>query len=174
MEIGEQIKIQRERQHWSQQELADRLNISRQSISKWERGTALPSFANVVTLSQLFQLTIDDLIREDTHMMNRLERPVDGPLTLILLSSWGLAIVGAMISLNLGISLTTFVNATQSLILIGVLGLLGLVYWNQLHQRPSLSRWVIALAILTLTLLLVPQVDSLFMGFLDGLREQAH
>ncbi|MFC6261699.1 helix-turn-helix domain-containing protein [Levilactobacillus fujinensis] len=173
MEIGEQIKIQREHQHWSQQELADRLSISRQSVSKWERGTALPSFANVVTLSQLFRLTIDDLIREDEHMMKHLEHPVTGPFTLIVLSSSALAIVGAIISLSLNIGLTAFVNATQSLVLIGVLGLLGLVYWNQRHQRVPLSRWVIALAIFTLTLLLVPQVDNLFMGFLDGLRQQS-
>lgn len=174
MKIGEQIKTQRERQHWSQQELADHLNISRQSISKWERGTALPSFANIVTLSQLFQLTIDDLIREDDQMMKQLEHPVTKPLSLIVLSSLALAIVGAIISLSLGIGLTAFVNTTQSLVLIGVLGLLSLVYWNQRHQRVPLSRWVIALAILTLTFLFIPQVDSLFMGFLDGLRDQTH
>ncbi|WP_143461423.1 helix-turn-helix domain-containing protein [Levilactobacillus enshiensis] len=174
MNIGEQIKNQRERQQWSQQELADQLSISRQSISKWERGTALPSFANVVTLSQLFQVTIDDLIREDPHMMKRLERPVTGPLTLILLSSCGLALIGAITSLSFGVGMTAFVDATQSLILIGVLVLLGLVYWNQRHHQVPLTRWVIALAILTLTLLLVPQVDSIIMGFLEGLREQTN
>lgn len=53
MTIGEQLKKQREQRGWSQQILAQRLNISRQSISKWEQGSALPSFANIILLSDV-------------------------------------------------------------------------------------------------------------------------
>ena len=80
MKIGEQLKIQREQRGWSQQILADHLKISRQSVSKWEQGTALPSFANVVLISDLFNLTMDELVRDDTDLRRTFDRPVTGPL----------------------------------------------------------------------------------------------
>ncbi|GAA5423180.1 helix-turn-helix domain-containing protein [Tetragenococcus halophilus] len=71
MKISEQIKKQREMKHWSQQELADKLHISRQSISKWEQDVALPSFANIVAISDLFEISLDELIRGDEELMNK-------------------------------------------------------------------------------------------------------
>lgn len=53
MDLGTKIKIQRERKHWLQQELADQIHISRQSISKWEQNKALPSITNIVMMSNL-------------------------------------------------------------------------------------------------------------------------
>lgn len=73
MEIGERLKKQRKIKKWTQQELADKLHISRQSISKWEQGIALPSFANVVAISDLFEISLDELIREDEKLMNNLK-----------------------------------------------------------------------------------------------------
>ncbi|WP_054734879.1 helix-turn-helix domain-containing protein [Secundilactobacillus similis] len=59
MHIGARLKQQRQQRGWSQQELADQLHISRQSISKWEQETALPSFANVVAMSDLFGVSLE-------------------------------------------------------------------------------------------------------------------
>ncbi|WP_260152149.1 helix-turn-helix domain-containing protein [Lentilactobacillus hilgardii] len=64
MKIGKVLQVQREKRHWSQAELAEKLSISRQSISKWEQEVALPSFANVVAISDLFKISLDDLIKD--------------------------------------------------------------------------------------------------------------
>ena len=48
MRIGENIQLHREQHSMSQQELADKLGVTRQSISKWENDTALPSFKSVL------------------------------------------------------------------------------------------------------------------------------
>lgn len=46
----------------SQEELADRLYVSRQAVSKWERGEAYPDTENLITISEMFKVTIDELL----------------------------------------------------------------------------------------------------------------
>ncbi|KRN98890.1 helix-turn-helix transcriptional regulator [Companilactobacillus kimchiensis] len=60
MKIGDQLQKQRKLHKMSQDELAEKLHISRQSISKWENGGSLPSFSNVVAISDLFHISLDD------------------------------------------------------------------------------------------------------------------
>lgn len=70
MIVSANIKKYREKNHYSQEELATKMNISRQSISKWERGDALPSVENLIMLSELLDLSLDELI------LNRSELPL--------------------------------------------------------------------------------------------------
>jgi transcriptional regulator with XRE-family HTH domain len=62
MEVGTQIKKLRQQQQISQQELADYLHLSRQTISKWELGKSLPDLENVIRLSEYFNVSVDVLI----------------------------------------------------------------------------------------------------------------
>lgn len=62
MEIGSRIKEQRELKNWSQDELAEILNISRQSISKWELNKVYPSIDMLIKMSDLFDVSLDELI----------------------------------------------------------------------------------------------------------------
>lgn len=62
MIISSNIKKYREQHNFSQEDLANQMNISRQSISKWERGDALPSVENLILLSELLSLSLDELI----------------------------------------------------------------------------------------------------------------
>lgn len=62
MNLSEKIMLLRKKQGWSQEELANRLNISRQSISKWESGQSQPDIDKIILLSQLFQVTTDYLL----------------------------------------------------------------------------------------------------------------
>lgn len=62
MIISANIKKYREEKRLTQAELASQMNISRQSISKWERGDTLPSIDNLITLSELLDLSLDQLI----------------------------------------------------------------------------------------------------------------
>lgn len=49
----------RKKYGWSQEELAERLDISRQSVSKWESGASIPDLERIVGMSQLFGVTTD-------------------------------------------------------------------------------------------------------------------
>jgi len=60
----EKLKENREKHGISQEELASRLNTSRQTIQKWESGISMPDLENIVKLSELFNLSIDYLLKD--------------------------------------------------------------------------------------------------------------
>lgn len=62
MNLSENLKNAREKAGLSQKDVADSLNISRQSVSKWETGKAYPDIENLVVLSRLYQMSLDDLV----------------------------------------------------------------------------------------------------------------
>nr|WP_211089020.1 helix-turn-helix transcriptional regulator [Levilactobacillus tujiorum] len=152
--------------------MAQRLNISRQSIYKWEQGRALPSFANVILLSDIFGVTIDELIRGDDQLIRSLVQPPVRPLGLVVVISLGIAILGAFILLGVRISVTTVTDWIQTPILLGTMVLLGLIYQRQRQHIYPLSRVALGVAVIVLTLLLLPQVMDIALGFWAGLREQ--
>ena len=64
--IGNRIAELRRQNGMSQEELADRLGISRQSVSKWESGQSQPEIEKLLQLSELFHVSTDYLLKEDT------------------------------------------------------------------------------------------------------------
>lgn len=65
MKLYEKIIKLRKSNGWSQEELAEKLDLSRQAISRWENGTALPDANNILQLSKIFGVTSDYLLNED-------------------------------------------------------------------------------------------------------------
>lgn len=65
MKLSEKIVQLRKSQGLSQEELAERLGLSRQAVSRWESGTALPDAGNLLQLSRLFGVTADYLLDEE-------------------------------------------------------------------------------------------------------------
>ena len=63
MTLGERIAALRSARGMSQGELAEKLNVSRQSISKWETGASIPELDNLIQLSGLFHVTLDELVK---------------------------------------------------------------------------------------------------------------
>lgn len=63
MTLGESITRLRMQKGWSQGDLADALDVSRQSISKWETDTSVPELEKLLRLSELFGVTLDALVR---------------------------------------------------------------------------------------------------------------
>lgn len=63
MNLGERIYSLRSRNGFSQGELADRLNVSRQAVSKWENNSAVPDLERIIKMSELFGISIDELIK---------------------------------------------------------------------------------------------------------------
>jgi len=62
MTLGQKINQLRLEQNLSQNDLADMLNVSRQSISKWETDGSVPDLDNLIKLSQIFHVTLDELV----------------------------------------------------------------------------------------------------------------
>ncbi len=69
MELGKQIKEHRQEAHLSQEELANRVYVSRQTISNWENDKSYPDVNSLVLLSEIFQISLDNLIKGDIEVM---------------------------------------------------------------------------------------------------------
>ena len=65
MNISEKIQILRRDKEWSQDELAEKLNVSRQSVSKWESGKALPDSEKILAMANLFDVSTDFLLKDE-------------------------------------------------------------------------------------------------------------
>ena len=72
MDFGAQVKKLRNSRHLTQEQLALKLNVSRQTISSWENNRNLPDLEMVVTLAQTFQFSLDQLILGDPSMTDKL------------------------------------------------------------------------------------------------------
>ncbi|MDV7719576.1 helix-turn-helix domain-containing protein [Pediococcus ethanolidurans] len=72
MSIALQLKQARENSGYFQNEVATILHISRQSISKWENERAYPDLDNLIDLSNVYKVSLDDLIREKQELKEKL------------------------------------------------------------------------------------------------------
>ena len=70
MTLGNKICYLRKKLHISQEELADKLNVSRQSISKWEMDQSLPQIDKIILLSNWFNVSLDSLLMDDISIDN--------------------------------------------------------------------------------------------------------
>lgn len=71
MIFSERLKQEREKRNWSQNDLTEKIHVSRQSVSKWETGKNYPSIEIIIHLSDLFGITIDELLRSDEELTQK-------------------------------------------------------------------------------------------------------
>jgi transcriptional regulator with XRE-family HTH domain len=72
MIVGKIIKEIRENAGLSQEQFAKKLAISRQAVSKWERGAALPDIENIMYISELFNVSLDTIVKGDEKMTKKI------------------------------------------------------------------------------------------------------
>ena len=73
MTIGEKLKAARGGAGMTQEQAAQRLQVSRQTVSNWENDRSYPDIAGVLALAKLYGLSLDELLREDEGMLRHLE-----------------------------------------------------------------------------------------------------
>lgn len=73
MEIGKKLKEPRLNRDLTQEVIAEKLNVSRQTISNWENEKSYPDIISVIELSNLYSISLDDLLKGDEKMMEHLE-----------------------------------------------------------------------------------------------------
>ena len=71
MELNEQIKKYRTEMNLSQEELAEKIYVTRQSISNWENGKTYPDIHSLLSLSSLFGISLDQLVKGDIEIMKK-------------------------------------------------------------------------------------------------------
>ena len=64
MSLSDNLRALRKQKGYSQEQLAERLNVSRQAVSKWENGASDPSTSNLLALAKLYGISAEDLLKE--------------------------------------------------------------------------------------------------------------
>lgn len=72
MNIPEEVKNQRLKNNWTQEQLAEILNVSRSTVSSWEVGRNYPDLETIVAISDLFEISLDELLRGDRKMLEQI------------------------------------------------------------------------------------------------------
>ena len=168
MKIGEQLQKQRKAHKMSQDTLAKELHISRQSVSKWENGATLPSFSNVIAISELFDISLDDLIKGDVELMDELEsksRWMSRTKWIAVISIVG-AIVAVVIMRFLKISWTSIDDFMGLPQVIALVGLLVSIKWKDFDK--ILNKKVIVWGTFWIVFCLIPIINDMAAGFWAG------
>ncbi|GGL50817.1 helix-turn-helix domain-containing protein [Sporolactobacillus putidus] len=99
MTIGERLQNRRKELGYTQQEIADRLHVSRQTISNWEVGKNYPDLQSIVDLSDIYNISLDLLLKGDEKVMKKLKHDTDVVKTnrLVAISNF----IGIILALSL-------------------------------------------------------------------------
>ena len=68
MILADKIITLRKQLGWSQEELAEKMNVSRQSVSKWESTNSIPDLNRVIMLAEIFDVSTDCLLKDDVEI----------------------------------------------------------------------------------------------------------
>lgn len=74
LNLGENLQNIRKQNNLSQEELADKLNVSRQSVSKWESGISYPEIEKIIMICEIFECSMDDLVKGQIAKQNLEEK----------------------------------------------------------------------------------------------------
>lgn len=75
--IANNLRSLRNRNNWSLEYVAERLEVSRQAVAKWENGRGYPYLDNLILLSDIYKVSIDELLKENAKLKKKLEENND-------------------------------------------------------------------------------------------------
>ena len=73
MEIGKKLKDARTNSGLTQENVAERAGVSRQTVSNWENGRSYPDIVSVIKLSDIYSISLDELLKGDNEMIKHLK-----------------------------------------------------------------------------------------------------
>ena len=131
MEIGKKLKNARVQSGMTQENVAEKINVSRQTISNWENEKSYPDIISVIELSNLYSISLDVLLKGDEKMMEHLEES-----TNVVKSNQKMiwAIIVNIIVVVLLITLNMFIPCRLYLITV-ISWLEYFALWLSLHQH---------------------------------------
>lgn len=72
MNISEKIKSIRNAENLTQEKFAERINVSRNAVAKWETNRGYPDIQNLINISETFNISLDNLVKEDNLVKNKI------------------------------------------------------------------------------------------------------
>jgi transcriptional regulator with XRE-family HTH domain len=77
MEIAERLKEARTQSGMTQAEVADKIMVSRVTLSHWENGKSLPDIVSLISLSDLYHISLDELVKGDSKMTEKVKKDAE-------------------------------------------------------------------------------------------------
>jgi transcriptional regulator with XRE-family HTH domain len=127
LNLGEQLQRLREEKNLSREELAQTMNVSRQAVYKWENDKGYPDIENLIKLSDLYNVTLDELIKGDRSFQKKIV--IDQKKNKIEdLSDPGFVIGIILVFVGLFLDLGAFSSGVT------ILGFLTMVFYDDLKK----------------------------------------
>lgn len=120
MTIAEKLKQLRKDNNMTQEDLAEKLNVSRQTISKWETNTTIPDADNIVAISKLFNITTDELLDYKVETVQKKKQFIIDMAVLLF------GIIGFIVFAIL--LMTNQIDETSSVIIINGYGIAAILF----------------------------------------------
>ena len=137
MRIADKIKNARIQKGYTQEQVAENLLVSRQTISNWENGKSLPDIISIIKMSELYELSLDEMMKGDKALLKKVERDVGAVKAekKLIKFAW-ISIVIAIILMILGEIIEgnpfiDFMNEALPWILLGLMLLFAILYLNK-------------------------------------------
>ena len=74
MEISERLKAARQNAGMTQEQVAEKIMVSRVTVSHWENGKSLPDIVSLISLSDLYSISLDELLKGDSKMTEKVKK----------------------------------------------------------------------------------------------------
>lgn len=151
MNIGGKIQELRKISGMTQEQLAEKLNISRQTVSKWEVGGALPDLESVLKLCGIFQISLDDLLEEEKKARGGEDRITIEDLAYLNRRSrkMNLLVISGLLFLMIALAIISVVAAVRSAALSTQYMLYRYITVGEYAVSPANYAVPIALAVVT-------------------------
>ena len=156
MILADKIMDLRKKNGWSQEELAEKLNVSRQAVSKWEGAQSVPDMGRIVQMSELFSVTTDYLLKDDIEK----EEPSKDSDTYSAVRAVGMEEANAFLkvkeenSRRVALGVMLCILSPVALILLGGAQQAGLLKWTE-TQAGGIGLTVLLLMIVPAVILFV-------------------
>lgn len=137
MKIADKIRNARIKKEYTQEQAAENLLVSRQTISNWENEKSLPDIISIIRMSELYEVSLDELLKGDKMLMEKIERDVMVVKAekKVIKFAWLSIVIGAiMIILGRvfkGNPLIDFINGALPWVLLGLMFLFAILYLNK-------------------------------------------
>ena len=120
MTIADKIKKLRKDNNMTQEDLAEKLNVSRQTISKWETNVVIPDADNIVSICKLFNITTDELLDYKVESVQK-KRQFIIDMGVLLFGIIGFIVFAILL-------MTNQIDETSSVITINAYGIVAIIF----------------------------------------------
>lgn len=141
MRIADKIRNARNKKKYTQEQAAENLLVSRQTISNWENGKSLPDIISIIRMSELYEVSLDELLKGDKVLIEKIERDVMAVKAekKIIKFAWVSILVGVIMiilgKIFKGNPFIDFINGAFPWVILGLMFLFAILYLNKEEKK---------------------------------------